>query len=99
LLKYVPFIKYETVKIQSYLSGLPYSISGKIQYDDTKTMEETIRRKNGYMRSKEKSPLSGRLGKTRRNSIWIREIRELSHPFSETVLKDNQVLESLGWSK
>ena len=44
LLKYVPFIKDETIKIQRYLSGLPSSISDKIQYDDPKTMEETIRR-------------------------------------------------------
>ena len=44
LLKYVPFIKDETVKIQRYLSGLPPSISDKIQYGDLKTMEETIRR-------------------------------------------------------
>jgi hypothetical protein len=44
LLKYVPFIKDEAVKIQRYLSGLPLSIGNKIQYDDPKTMEETIRR-------------------------------------------------------
>jgi hypothetical protein len=44
LLKYVPFIKEETVKIHRYLSGLPPSIGDKIQYDDPKTMEETIRR-------------------------------------------------------
>jgi hypothetical protein len=44
LLKYVSFIKDETVKIQRYLSGLPSFISDKIQYDDPKTMEETIRR-------------------------------------------------------
>ena len=44
LLKYVPFIKDETVKIQRYLSGLPPSIGENIQYDDPKTMEETIRR-------------------------------------------------------
>jgi hypothetical protein len=31
LLKYVPFIKDETVKIQRYLSGLPSFISDKIQ--------------------------------------------------------------------
>jgi hypothetical protein len=42
--KYVPFIKDEAVKIQRYLSGLPPSIGDKIQYDDPKTMEETIRR-------------------------------------------------------
>jgi hypothetical protein len=55
LLKYVPFIKDETVKIQRYLSGLPSSISDKIQYDDPKTMEETIRREKFlYDQQKEK---------------------------------------------
>jgi hypothetical protein len=44
LLKYVSFIKDETVKIHRYLSGLPSFISEKIRYDDTKTLEETIRR-------------------------------------------------------
>ena len=44
LLKYVSFIKDETVKIQRYLSGLPSFISDKIQYDDPETLEETIRR-------------------------------------------------------
>ena len=43
-MKYVPFIKDEAVKIQRYLSGLPHAIGDKIQYDDPKTMEETIRR-------------------------------------------------------
>ena len=44
MLKYVPFIKDETVKIQRYLSGIPSPISDKIQYDEPKNMEETIRR-------------------------------------------------------
>jgi hypothetical protein len=44
LLKYVPFIKDEDVKIHRYLSGLPPFIGDKIQYDDPKSMEETIRR-------------------------------------------------------
>jgi hypothetical protein len=48
------------------------------------------------MSSKERSLPSGRLGKTRRNSRWIRGRRELSHPFSGTVLKDNHLLEILG---
>jgi hypothetical protein len=55
LLKYVPFIKDEAVKIKRYLSELPPSISEKIQYDDPKTMEETIRRaKCLYEQQKEK---------------------------------------------
>ena len=44
LLKYVSFIKDETVKIQRYLSGFPSFISDKIHYDDPKTLDETIRR-------------------------------------------------------
>jgi hypothetical protein len=43
LLKYVSFIKDETIKIQRYLSGLSSFISDKIQYDDPKTLEEVIR--------------------------------------------------------
>jgi hypothetical protein len=38
LLKYVSFIKDETVKIQRYLSVFPSFISEKIQYDDPKTL-------------------------------------------------------------
>jgi hypothetical protein len=48
------------------------------------------------MRSKERSLLSRRLGKTRRNSRWIRVRRELRHPFSERLIKDNYLLESPG---
>jgi hypothetical protein len=44
LLKYVSFIKYEQVNIHRYLSGIPSFISDKIQYDDPKTLKETIRR-------------------------------------------------------
>jgi hypothetical protein len=44
LLKYVSFIKDETIKIQRYLSGIPSFISDKIQYDNPKILEETIRK-------------------------------------------------------
>jgi hypothetical protein len=43
LLKYVRFIKDEKFKIQRYLSELASFITHKIQYDDPKTLEETIR--------------------------------------------------------
>jgi hypothetical protein len=46
LLKYVSFIKDESVKIQRYLIGLLPPIRDKIQYDDPNTMEETITREN-----------------------------------------------------
>jgi hypothetical protein len=44
VLKYVPLIKEETVKIQRYLSGFQSFISDNIEYDDPKTLEEAIRR-------------------------------------------------------
>ena len=43
LMKYVSFINDEIVNIQRYLSGFQPSINEKIQYDDPKTLEETIR--------------------------------------------------------
>jgi hypothetical protein len=46
LLKYVYFIKDDKVKIQRFLSGLPYFYSDKIQYNNPNTLEETIRREN-----------------------------------------------------
>jgi hypothetical protein len=42
LLKYFSLIKYEKVNIQRYLSGLTPFIGDLIQYDDPKTLEETI---------------------------------------------------------
>jgi hypothetical protein len=44
LLKYVDFIKDEKVKIQRFLNGLPSFYSDKIQYNNPRTFEETIRR-------------------------------------------------------
>jgi hypothetical protein len=44
LLNYVEFIKDDKVKIQRSLSGLPSFYNDKIQYDNPKTLEETIRR-------------------------------------------------------
>jgi hypothetical protein len=52
----VPFIKDESVKIQRYLSGLPPSIGDEIQYDDPKTMEETIRREKFLYEQQREKP-------------------------------------------
>jgi hypothetical protein len=57
LLKYVPFIKDEAVKIQRYLSGFPPSMSDKIQYDDPKTMEEIIRKEKFLYEKKGERPI------------------------------------------
>jgi hypothetical protein len=44
LLRYVGYIKEEKVKIQRFLSGLPSFYRDKIQFDEPKTLEETIRK-------------------------------------------------------
>jgi hypothetical protein len=55
LLKYVDFIKDEKVKIQRFLSGSPSFYSDKIQYDNTKNLEESRRRvKLCYEKSRER---------------------------------------------
>jgi hypothetical protein len=44
LMRYVDFIKDENVKIQRFLSGMPSFYKNKIQYDDPRSLEESIRR-------------------------------------------------------
>jgi hypothetical protein len=44
LLKYVEFIKDNKVKIQRFISGLPSFYNHKIQYNNSKNLEQTIRR-------------------------------------------------------
>jgi hypothetical protein len=60
---------------------LPPYIGDNIQYDDPKTMEETIRRSKCLYEQQRSLPY-GRLGKKRRNSRWIKGRRELSLSFS-----------------
>jgi hypothetical protein len=43
---------------------------------------------------KNQGQISKNLGKTRRNSRWIKGRRELSHHSSEIILRDNKLLES-----
>jgi hypothetical protein len=66
LLKYVPFIKDEVVKIQRYLSGLPPSMSEKIQYDDPKTMLETIRKEKCLYEQQGERPILRKVWDDRR---------------------------------
>jgi hypothetical protein len=44
LIKYVGFIKDEKVKIKMFLSGLPSFYKEKIQYDEPRTLNLTIRK-------------------------------------------------------
>jgi hypothetical protein len=94
LFNYVSFIKDEPVKIQRYLSGLPSFISDRIQYDDPKTLEETIRRANAFMINIKEGQLSKKIGKTRRKARWKRGRRGLSNHSLEIILRDNQLLKN-----
>jgi hypothetical protein len=47
------------------------------------------------MINKNQGQLSKNLGKTKRNSRWIRGRRELSHHSSKIILKDIKLLENL----
>jgi hypothetical protein len=84
LLKYVPFIKDEAVKIQRYLSGLSPSIGDKIQYDDPKTMEETIRKvKCLYKQQREKPTFRKAWDDQKRVSFTLSWMPLFPSPFNE----------------
>ena len=44
LLRYVRYIKYENVKIQRFLSGLPQSYKDMIEFYEPTTLDEAIRK-------------------------------------------------------
>ena len=46
LLRYVPYLVDEKLKVQRFLSCLPYHIKDRIEYDNPKTMEEAMRKAN-----------------------------------------------------
>jgi hypothetical protein len=55
LLRYVPYLKDEKVRIQHFLSGLPQSYQYRIEFDKPKTLEDTIQKaKCCYDQSKHK---------------------------------------------
>jgi hypothetical protein len=68
LLRYVPYIKDEKVKIQHFLSGLPQSYRDMIEFDEPKTLDDTIRKgKYCYEQSKNKPEF---------NKIWKEKKKE-----------------------
>jgi hypothetical protein len=42
LLRYVPYIKDEKVKVKRFISGLPQTYQNKIEFDEPNTLEDTI---------------------------------------------------------
>ena len=46
LLRYVWYIRDEKVKVQHFLSGLPQSYKDRIEFYESRTLEEVIRKDN-----------------------------------------------------
>jgi hypothetical protein len=44
LLRYVPYIKADKAKVQRFISGLPKEYRNRIEFDEPKTLEDTIRK-------------------------------------------------------
>jgi hypothetical protein len=85
LLKYVGFIKDEKVKIQRFLSGLPSFYKENIQYDEPRTLTETIRKdKYLYEQGKGENPCRN-IGRIRRKRNMIREGRDSNLLSTETI--------------
>jgi hypothetical protein len=43
-LRYVPYIKAEKAKVQRFIDGLPKDYQNRIEFDEPKTLEDTIRK-------------------------------------------------------
>jgi hypothetical protein len=48
LLRYVPYIKDEKVKVKQFVSGLPQTYQNKIEFDEPNTLEDTIQKAMYY---------------------------------------------------
>lgn len=42
LLRYVPYLKEEIVKVQRYVNAIPQSFKDRIEFDEPKSLEEAI---------------------------------------------------------
>jgi hypothetical protein len=47
LLRYIPYIKVEKEKVQRFINGIPKDYQNRIEFDESKTLEDTIQ-KAGY---------------------------------------------------
>jgi hypothetical protein len=67
MLRYVPYLKDEKERIHLFFSGLPQSYQDRIEFDETKNLEDTIRKANCcYDQSKNRQePLKYRKRKDR----------------------------------
>jgi hypothetical protein len=47
-MRYVPYTKDEKVKMQQFINVLPQSNQDRIEFDETKTLEDTIRKERYF---------------------------------------------------
>jgi hypothetical protein len=89
-LKYVGFIKDVKVKIQRFLSGLPSFYKENIQYDEPKTLTETIR-KDKYLYEKEKGRESlQKYWKDKKKENYNQRKKGFKPPFNRNSPNKNQ---------
>ena len=68
LLRYVPYIIDEKPKIQRFLSCFPTSLKDRIEFDNTKTLEEAMRKSNScYELSKKRESIPNQNNKRASN--------------------------------
>jgi len=54
LLRYVPYLKEKKAKIQRFINCLPFSYKERIEFDQPKTMDKTIRKAKLYFNQSKK---------------------------------------------
>jgi hypothetical protein len=90
LLKYVGFIKDEKMKIQRFLSGLPSFYKENIQYDEPRTLKETIRKaKYLYEQGKGKESMQ-KCWKDKKKDKYNQRRKIFKPPFNRSSTNTNQ---------
>jgi hypothetical protein len=79
IIRYVSFIRVEKVTIQRFLSGLTSFYKDKIQFDETKNLEEAII-KAKYLYEHNRGRITFQKGwKDKKKKIWIKQRNDSIH--------------------
>ena len=70
LLRYVRYIKYEKVKIQRFLSGLPQSYKDRIEFYEPRILEEAIRKAKYFYEQRKGNPDYHKTWKDKKNEKY-----------------------------
>jgi hypothetical protein len=86
----VDFIKCENVKIQRFLSGLPYFYSDKIHYDNPRNLEEAIKRENHLCEQSRGRPLFQKVWNDKMKGKKYQRQKGFKPPFFKNNSQANQ---------